>query len=439
MRFAARQPIFTRNMNVFGYEILFRSGFEAVARFEDSDQASFATLDSSILWGLDQLCGDKLAFVNCTREVLTNRIIQLLPPSRTVVEILEDVLPDQSVLDACRGLKQKGYRIALDDVESLVAVGPFLEFADIVKVDFRLTNSVQQREMARELRRRDLLTLAEKVEDQKEHRLAMDLGYDLFQGFFFQRPEIVQHTNIESRFSNRLRVLSTIQRPDLDREEIAALIHAEPSLNFRLLRYLNSYAFALRFEVTSINHALRLLGDDEIRKWLLVSAVLENCTNKPSELLRWALARGRFCELIANALGNSLEGGFWLGMVSAFPVLLDTALTVLLEQMPIPSVVKQALLGEAGVRRDVLALLTCYERGDWQGCAGLANQIGITEPITSALYINSLQWSRRITAEIGSASTEHGRTESFVSYRPSNIALPRPAGTVLTDSDQSKQ
>src|SRR5215470_15811886 len=113
MRFTARQPVFMRNMTVFGYEILFRSGFESAATFRNSDEATRITLDNSILWGLEQLCADKLALVNCTRSVIVNRLIELLPPSKTVVEILEDVLPEAEVLEACRHLKEKGYRIAL--------------------------------------------------------------------------------------------------------------------------------------------------------------------------------------------------------------------------------------------------------------------------------------------------------------------------------------
>ena len=271
-------------MGLFGYEILFRAGFESVARFQDSDQASFATLDSSLLWGLDRLCGDKLALVNCTRSVLTHRLIELLPPTRTVAEILEDVAPDNEVLEACRALKEKGYQIALDDVCSLRELQPYLKFADIIKVDFRLTSHFQQRALAQEIRRHHLLALAEKVEDANEHRRALDMGYELFQGFFFQKPEIVQRKNICVSHMNCTRLLIAVQQPELERDAITDMIHAEPSLTLRLLRYLNSFAFAFRFEVTSIRHALELLGEDEIRKWVLVCAVTENCIQKPSEL-----------------------------------------------------------------------------------------------------------------------------------------------------------
>lgn len=422
MRFAARQPVFTRNMGLFGYEILFRAGFESVARFQDSDQATFATLDNSILWGLDQLCGDKLALVNCTRSALTNRLIELLPPSRTVIEILEDVVPDDEVLEACRALKQKGYRIALDDVSSLREVQAYLGLTDIVKVDFRLTSLLQQRVLAREISRHHLVALAEKVEDANEHRRAMDMGYELFQGFFYQRPEIVQRRNICVTHMNCMRLLSAVQQGELERDLITELIHGEPSLALRLLRYLNSFAFAFHFEVTSIRHALELLGEDEIRKWVLVCAVTENCIQKPSELVLWALVRARFCELVAEAIGDSLSGAFWMGMTSAFPALLEIPLPTLLRQLPIPHAVKQALGGEAGIYRDVLELLTSYERGDWQTCTARAQSIGISEGATSALYLNALDWARLITSESGRTSTDRSPSESFASFhRPDSV------------------
>ncbi len=425
MRFAARQPVFRRNMTVFGYEILFRSGFEAVASFQDSDQASCVTLDNSILWGLEQLCADKLAFVNCTRSVLTNRLIELLPPSRTVIEVLEDVLPDREVLEACRALKEKGYLIALDDVRSLREVEPYFPLADIVKVDFRLANGArQQEEMAREIRGRGMRALAEKVENEKERRAAINMGYELFQGFFFQRPEIVHRKDIGATHSNCLRLLTAAHQPELDRQLIEKLVRAEPSLSLRLLRYLNSVAFAFRVEVTSIRHALTLLGEQETRKWLLVTAVAENCIHKPSELVIWALARARFCELVAVAIGDSLPGAFWMGMLSALPALLEISLPTVLEQLPIASAVKQALLGEPGSYRSIFEMMSAYECGDWGTCTERAHRIGIGEPTASALYIDSTKWASEVTGcDAGKRATGQAQTGSFASYRPPDAVV----------------
>jgi len=396
MRFVARQPVFTRNMTVFGYEILFRSGFESAATFHDSDEATCVTLDNSILWGLEQLCAEKLALVNCTRSVLAERLIELLPPARTVVEVLEDVLPDREVLEACRSLKEKGYRIALDDVVSLRDVEAYLPLADIVKVDFRLANVAARAAMAYEIRRRGILALAEKVEDREEHRAAMKMGYELFQGFFFQRPEVVRTNNIELH-SSCFRLLQAAQEPELDLRRVEDLIRSEPSLSLRLLHYLNSVAFTFRVRVTSIRHALSLLGEQETRKWLIVCAVAENCRRKPLELITWALVRARFCELTAGSLAEPMPGAFWMGMLSAFPALLDTPLKDLLGHMPIASAISEALLGAPGTYRDIFELMIAFERGDWTRCAEMAHKIGVSEGKTSASYLESMQWACRLT------------------------------------------
>ncbi|MFZ0707466.1 MAG: EAL domain-containing protein [Candidatus Korobacteraceae bacterium] len=396
MRFVARQPVFLRTMALYGYEILFRSGFESAANFSNADDATRLTLDNSILWGLERLCGDKLAFVNCTRSVLVNRLIELLPPSQTVVEVLEDVLPDREVLEACRSLKEKGYRIALDDVVCLRDVEAYLPLADIVKVDFRLASRVSQATMAYQLHQRGILALAEKVEDREEHSAAMHMGYELFQGFFFQRPEVVQRRNIELH-SNTFRLLRAAQEPELDLKLIEELIRSEPSLSLRLLHYLNSVAFAFRIRVTSIRHGLSLLGEEETRKWLIVSAVTENCCSHPLELITWALVRARFCELTANKLFDVVPGAFWLGMVSAFPALLETTVENLLQRMPVASAVSEALLGAPGIYRDLLDVMIAYERGQWAQCAELAGKLRLSEGSVSAIYIESTQWANTLT------------------------------------------
>jgi len=411
MRFAARQPVFLRNMTVFGYEILFRSGFESAASFHDSDEATRVTLDNSILWGLEQLCADKLALVNCTRSVVVNRLIELLPAAQTVVEVLEDVLPDDEVLEACRSLKEKGYRIALDDVTSLQAVEAYLPVADIVKVDFRLANRAAQAAMARELRRRGILALAEKVEDREEHRAALQMGYELFQGFFFQRPEVVRRKNIELH-SNCFRLLRAAQEPELDLRLVEELIRSEPSLSLRLLHYLNSVAFAFRVRVTSIRHALSLLGEEETRKWLIVCAVTENCRSKPLELITWALLRARFCELTGDELVERAPGAFWMGMLSAFPALLETSLEDLLEHMPIDAAVSEALLGACGIHQDILQLMMNYERGDWGHCAEMAHKIRISEATVSAIYRESTHWAHRLTGADTGRSSHPGKDAS---------------------------
>jgi c-di-GMP-related signal transduction protein len=403
----ARQPVFDRNLNVFGYELLFRSALEDFARVDDTDQASRMTIDSSFLWGFDRLCEGKLALVNCTRVVLTKRLVELLPPKRTVVEVLENIRPDKEILEACRSLKSKGYSIALDDVSSMQEVEPYLGIVEVVKVDFRLADLQRCAELAVELRRRGIVTLAEKVETQEEYRAAVGMGYTLFQGFFFQRPELMRTRDIAPLHAGHFRLLEAVQRAELDYDVVERLVRAEPTLCLRLLRYLNSPLFGFGKDIVSVRHALSLLGEREIRKWLLVSLAAQIGWGKPEELVLWALTRARFCELLAEQISPAMGGSFLMGMLSAFPALLEVPLTPMLDSIPVEPAIKAALSGEPGQYRSVLEIMTAYEAGNWNACKAFAKANRLTEHSVASWYFTALQWARALSEGIANSAVSN--------------------------------
>jgi len=397
LRFIARQPIFDRQLRVFGYELLFREGFENFACITDSELAARSTLDNSMLWGLDQLCDGKLALVNCTRDVVTSRLVELLPPSTTVVEVLEGTLADREMVEACRSLGQKGYMVALDDISSIEEIKPYLGIADLVKVDFRLVVPSEQAELAKWLDQQRIIALAEKVETKEEYRLATAMGYGLFQGYFLQRPEILRTRDIPAVQANYARLLSAIQGPDLDFKLIEDLVRREPSLCFRLLRFLNSSLFAFEDSIDSVHHALRLLGERNIRNWLLVAVTSALGRGKASELVVWALTRARFCELTSGANRQLADEMFLLGMLSAFPALLEASLETILGRIAIAPSLKSALLGEPGPESDILELLAAYESGDWPTCIAKTNDSRLTEDYVCRFYLEATRWADEVT------------------------------------------
>lgn len=403
MRFMARQPVFDRSLKVFGYELLFRSGLENFARIEDIDQASSVTIDNSLLWGFDQLCEGKRALVNCTREVLTKRLVEVLPPRRTVVEVLEDIRPDKEVIEACRSLKGKGYSIALDDITTMAEVEPYLGIVEMVKVDFRLIDEWKREQLAEQLRRYQIVALAEKVETRQEYRDAIDMGYTLFQGFFFQRPELMKTQDIAPLQAGSFRLLEAIQHAELDFWAVEQLVRTEPTLCLRLLHYLNSPLFAFGKDIVSVRHALSLLGEREIRKWLLVSLAAQLGKNKPEELVVWALTRSRFCELLSEKISGGLDGSFLMGMLSAFPALLEVPLERVVASIPIETTIKAALLGGPGEYGDVLDVVTCYEAAEWRSCDKRRRNVRLTEHTVSSCYLAALNWARAVSGEVTGA------------------------------------
>jgi c-di-GMP-related signal transduction protein len=287
--YVARQPIFTVDEKVFGYEILFRDGVEDYFREQDPDAASRKTLNTSQQMGLEALCDGRRAFVNCTREVLLKDYITLLPSPHTVVEVLESVPTDDLVKAALQRLKQAGYMVALDDFILDDARTPLVEFADILKIDVRSTTPEERATLMSRFGPWRCRMLAEKVETREEFTAAKTAGFIYFQGYFFQKPELLQAKEIPANRINYMRLLQAVSKPDLEVREMEELIKHEASVCYRLLRYLNSAAFGMRNEVHSIRHALTLLGEREVRRWVRLVVTLTVAENRSSELVNTAM------------------------------------------------------------------------------------------------------------------------------------------------------
>lgn len=314
LRFLARQPILTRDEQVFGYELLFRDGPDNYFRSLDPDAASRHTLESSTLMGLEVLCGNRRAFINCTREVLLKDYLMLLPSNQAVAEILETVAPDDQVLAACQRLKEAGYWIALDDFVLDDPREPLTEMADIIKVDFRSTAVEQRAEIMHRYGPWRCRMLAEKVETREEFFAARKAGFLYFQGYFFRVPEVLSTRKIPANRVHYMRMLQAVSRDELDHREIEGLIKSEASLCYRLLRYMNSAGFGFANQIHSVKHAMSLLGEREIRRWVRLVATLAAGSGKSTELVLAALVRGRFCELLSSKIQHGESDLFLMGL-----------------------------------------------------------------------------------------------------------------------------
>jgi c-di-GMP-related signal transduction protein len=397
--FIARQPIFRQDQEVLGYEVLFRA--DAENGFSEPHQdAATLSVDTLLQFGLDRVISGRLAFINCSSEFLRRDYLTLLPPDRVVGEILETVPADQEMLDACRRLKRAGYHLAVDDFAGSPQAAPFLDVADYVKVDFVRTSPLEQARLAKALSRRDLLLVAEKVETQEARRRAISMGYGYFQGYFFCRPQVAQRQTIAAQKLNYLRVLQIVNRPEFELADLADAIKVDASLTFRLLRYLNSPLFALRTSITSIQHALALLGEQAIRKWISLVSVSAMGEDKPTETIMVPLIRARFCELIATAttLRAKADQLFLMGLLSAMDALLDTPMTALLSEIPVADEIKDALLGKAGSFRDVYEIVSNYEAGTWEPLLQAVKRVRINEEVIAELFLKSLDWANQVSS-----------------------------------------
>src|SRR5579872_2349786 len=398
MKFIARQPILSRERDVFAYELLFRSGIQNSFDGGNLEQASASLLDTSFMIGLQKLTGGQRAFVNCPRDFLLHDYISLFPRDLVVVELLENIKPDTEVVDACRRLKQGGYLLALDDFVDTPDWAPLIELADFIKVDFRLTNQEERRALPARYKGKKIRMLAEKVETPEEFLEATKLGYSLFQGYFFCRPEMLQHRDMPASKLAYLDLLRAVTAPEFNIRALASKIKHEPSLTYKLLRYLNSAGFGLRAEINSIPHALSLLGERELRKWIAVVSVGVLADGKPDELMTVPLVRGRFCELLAPLAGMDGHANdlFLLGLLSVMDAVLDQPLPAILAELPVRNDIKEALLSRSGLYRDMLDLATAHESADWKAISCLALRLGVKEDQIPDIYFSAVDWASQV-------------------------------------------
>jgi len=394
-RFVARQPILDRGQNVFGYEILFRNGVEDYFN-ADPDLAARSTLDSSLLFGINMLCDNRRAFMNCTRDVLFKDLLTLLPPNQTVAEILETVEPEDRVIAACKRLKASGYLIALDDFAPNDPRIPLCEFADIIKVDVRATRPEERAGMMRRFGSPKCKMLAEKLETPHEFQQARDMGFVYFQGYFFCRPEVVTGREVPASRLHYLRLLEIVSRPEIDMRELEHMLKQEASISYRLLRYLNSPLFGFALEIKSIRHAMAVMGERELRRWVRLVVTVGAAEQKCSELVLMGLARARFCELLPDRLHSNTDL-FLMGLLSIMDAILEVSMDVLLEQLPVDRETKATLLGQNSSLRPLYQLMLAQESGEWPQSSALAKQLNLPDGEVASNWWRALQWAQEAT------------------------------------------
>jgi c-di-GMP phosphodiesterase len=385
--FVARQPIFDRNLHVAGYELLFRGGNATAALVADSEGATASVvLNAFTEIGLERLVGAKPGWVNVSREFVLSGLARTMPPSVVGLEILEDELLDERFVHALIELKRQGYRLALDDFQYSVSAERVLGLVDVVKLDLiALGREGMACEVAR-LKPYGMTVLAEKVESHEEHAFCAELGCDLFQGFFFCRPELLHNRGIVANRASMLQIVAALQDPSVQLGQLERMIGRDVGLSFRLLRYINSAFFGLRFEISSIGQALALLGVENLRRWATLT-VLASIDGKPPELTVTALVRGRFCERAGEQLPGPRPGElFTLGLFSVIDALMDAPIEEVVEMIPFPSDMRDALTERKGEKGALLECVTALEAGDFDRAQRLVRGAG-------EYYVEALMWA----------------------------------------------
>ncbi|MDY6838755.1 MAG: HDOD domain-containing protein [Thermodesulfobacteriota bacterium] len=398
--YVARQPIFRRDKRLFGYELLFRGGMSNYFPDIDGDTATSELLvNTFITIGIEKIAGRKKAFINFTKDLLIKQVPLMFPHERLVVEILEDVEATEEVIAISEEIVRQGYHIALDDFFYRSELKPLIRLADIIKFDL---NAISFEQMAGHMKKMsgcNIHYLAEKVETYEEFQKALEMGFDYFQGYFFSKPEIIKEKDISSTQLNLLQIMAEVNKRDFRFEKVEKIMKRDVAIPYKLLRYINSAYFGIVSDISSIKQAISLLGENGIRRFLSLIAMAMLGKEKPAELVRASTARARFCELIAKATPSRADPSelFTLGLFSLIDAILDDSMAHLMGHLPLSERIKGALVEGTGELKDYLALVACYERGDWDGVSEIAGTLGLDEAQLPGHHMDALAWANSLT------------------------------------------
>jgi c-di-GMP-related signal transduction protein len=405
--FIGRQPILDRSQQTYAYELLFRRGQQNSAVVSD-DLAATATVLTHVFseLGVEAALGPYLGFVNLDARMLMSDALEMLPREKFVLEVLETVEITPQIVHRCRQLKDMGFQLALDDFITFEERHrPLLEMADIVKVELMGMDNATLLNTTRTLRQWPVRLLAEKVDSEAQVKHCLDLGFDLFQGYYFAKPTIIAGKKLSHSELTLNRLLGLVLE-DADTSLLEGIFKPEPGLTLNLMRLTNSAASGVRQKITSVRHAITVLGRRQLQRWLqlLIYADVAPGGNLASPLLQLAATRGRFMELLAgDLLGSSRDledRAFMTGIMSLMPALLHVPIGEVIASLNVAQDVRVALEKRSGVLGRMLHLAEELEKNDADACDGLIAELpGAAPERVNAALTQAMAWANNIGRE----------------------------------------
>ena len=400
-----RQPIFNRNMEVYAYELLYRSGQDNNAVFRDGDQATLNVILNALMeMGIDSIAGHAKAFINLTGNFLTGKYSIGLPSNRVVIEILESVQANPQLLAAVNELHLKGFTIALDDVVDVARVKPFRGISSIVKLDLPQIGLLDLPAMVSEIKSLGFYVLAEKVETQAEYRTCQRLGIDYYQGYFLCKPNIIHGKKMDSSRLVIMQSLAMLQNTKTNFTDLETIIARDVGLSYKLLRLSNSGYYSFSTEVKSLRQAISLMGLDTMRGWMSL-LLMTTLQDKPPELTNIALQRAHMSEALAKLYSQPQPEIFFLvGLFSVLDALMDQSMEQIVANLNLSETIKGALLRHEGLAGYILQTIIAYEKADWPNVMKLNLPV---ETITQ-IYLDSIKKTDLLAKEIHSSMSAAG-------------------------------
>lgn len=405
--YLGRQPILDRDQQLVAYELLFRNGSRNVAEVTDGVQATATVIANAFAeLGVEAALGSCRGFINVDEAFLFSDLLELLPRQSVVLEILETVPPTPAVVDRCKALKAAGFTLALDDVIQLEPqFAELLALVDVVKVDIQPLNRIQLMQLTMKLKPLGKQLLAEKVDSREQMEQCLKLGFTLFQGYYFAKPTIIAGKKLDHSQLSIMKLMGLVLS-DAATSELEKALKLEPGLTVNLLRLTNSVGAGASETITSLNHAITILGRRQLQRWLqLLVFSSGKQTGHSNPLLLMAASRGRLMELLASQQAHDaslLDRAFMVGIMSLMPALVGQKIEDIVAPLGLPGDVRDALCAGQGLLGQLLAVAESSDNGDLDRLGQALQQLPtLTTKALNHAQTEALQWANSINQDKG--------------------------------------
>ncbi|SEA95635.1 EAL and HDOD domain-containing protein [Alkalimonas amylolytica] len=396
--YIARQPIYDNTKALYGYELLFRDGEQNSFPNIDGDEATSRLLtEHHLLVGVEHIAAGKLAFINFSAETLIHHFPTSIDPATTVIEILETVPISMELLQACKALHGMGYALALDDHDFDPKWDIFLPYTRYLKVDVQQFNLLQISKFIQRIKHHPVTLLAERVETAEQFDKLKLMGFTLFQGYLFARPEMMKHRQLSSNKLNLLELIGEACAEQLDFDRLSSIVERDVALSFKLLRFINNSAYAKEQSIQSLKLAMVYMGEAELKKFIALLALANLANGEEDARIIQSLVRARFCDQLARLCQypTNPPTAFLTGLFSKVDELVEMPMAQVLSQLPLPASIRQALSERSGRLGHILALIETYEAADWVQAEKLASKLPSHADLAMQ-YHDAVQWAQGI-------------------------------------------
>jgi EAL and modified HD-GYP domain-containing signal transduction protein len=404
--FVGRQPILDTEGRIFGYELLYRNSEKNSFPDIDPEQATIQLLINTFLSiGVDQISGNSKSFINFSGELLIKDIFSSLKPEYVVIEILEDVEITPTLISKIREIKQDGFQLALDDFimqDQYSLHTELFELIDYVKVDFLALDEKGRSAIERFMKQYPHIQMvAEKIETEEQFQIAKKSRYDLFQGYFFAKPEIIKGVDIPVNLNLHMQIINKLNENEPDIDEIANLILQDISLTYKLLRYINTMNVNIPKSVGSVKQAIVLIGFRELRKWMRILMLKDmgdhSSSGRIKALVSFSMSRAKMCELVAVRTGYpNGDEHFFVGLFSLLDVIMKRSWDDILPMFPFSEEVAETLKGKKTDMSHYLKLAIATERFDLENIEKIGKLFDVSKEEIAAFSNKANQWARTL-------------------------------------------